>query len=191
MFLIIAFLFIASKSTLSDAVSVRSVSPIILYAPLPQSAEGSYSVSHTPHLVYMGVWNYNPRAERAENITLAAADLTASPVYTDVSLTGYPVQYSTSRHTVTYRELSESSEPVYLTDLSKPQITGNPTIGVAPFGYIKHDNSKLVQQVPIRDFRADYWETKYYRDKFYNAASYNETYKFNNIYNQSEYDSGD
>lgn len=182
-FLIIAFLFIASKSTLSDAGSTRYGSQADYYSPLPQAVEDNYSVSHTPHLVYMGSWDYTEKASRAENILLAQADLSTPPVYESTVTNAYLVSYTTDRKTETYREFSETSEPVYLTDLSAPQVTSETTIGVAPYGYIAYTQPVTVKH-PIRDFRSDYWQNKYYRDEFHNAASYQETYIYNNIFNE-------
>ena len=184
-FLIIAFLFIASKSTFSDANSTRYGSQADYYSPLPQAVEDNYSISHTPHLVYMGSWDYSEKASRADNILMAEADLSAPPVYNAEPVTNvYLVSYTTDKKTETYRELSETSEPVYLTDLSAPQVTSETTIGVAPYGYIAYTQPVTVKH-PIRDFRADYWQNKYYRDEFHNAASYQETYIYNNIFNES------
>jgi len=183
-FLIIAFLFIASKSTLSDAGSTRYGSQADYYPPLPQAVEDNYSVSHTPYLVYMGSWDYTEKASRADNILLAEADLSTPPVYESTVTNAYLVSYTTDSKTETYRELSETSEPVYLTDLSAPQVTSETTIGVAPYGYIAYNQPVTVKH-PIRDFRADYWQNKYYRDEFHNAASYQETYIYNNIFNES------
>ncbi len=189
-FLIIAFLFIASKSTLSDAGSTRYGSQADYYSPLPQAVEDNYSVSHTPHWVYMGSWDYNDKASRAENILLAEADLSTPPVYEQTMVTNaYLVSYTTERRTETYRELSKTSAPVYFPDLTQPSSTGETTIGVAPFGYLHHQKPVTVNN-PIRDFRTSYWHYKYYPNDRNSSASYKETYLNNSFFAANDDDTG-
>ena len=42
--------------------------------------------------------------------------------------------------------------------------------------------SEIKKNHPIRDFRADYWKNKYYRDDFKNTELYKDTYKNYNYY---------
>lgn len=190
-FLIIAFLFVASKSTLSDANSTGYGSQADYYSPLPQAVEDNYSVSHTPHWVYMGSWDYNDKASRAENILLAKADLNAQPVYGHAPVSdAYLVSYTTDRKTETYRVKSETSEPVYFADLTQPRVTGETTIGVAPYGYIAY-KEHVIDKNPIRDFRSDYWHYKYYPNERNNAASYKEAYINNSFFTAYDEDSDD
>ena len=174
-FLIIAFLLIASKSSFSDDNPVRSGVQADDRIPSAQAVAYDFSPSYTPFFAYIGSWDYREKASRAENILLAKAELDAVPFDSRPVTNSSMVSYTTDKKTETYRELSETSQPVYIADLTKPQHTGETTIGVAPYGYLSYQEPVTVKN-PIRDFRTDYWHYKYYPNERNNAASYKETY---------------
>ena len=51
----------------------------------------------------------------------------------------------------------------YLRPMTTPYISTNTSIGVAPYGF-NYYTEKPPNYHPIRDYRADYWKNKYYRD---------------------------
>ena len=71
-----------------------------------------------------------------------------------------------------------------------PSVNGKTVTLVAPFGY-KYYTEKKEPVHPIRDFRAEYWKTKYYRDEFHNQASYHKAYGMYNYWNSAASDESD
>jgi hypothetical protein len=90
---------------------------------------------------------------------------------------------------VTYRryvrpsdKMNTKAEEVAWIPTTVPVEMGKTTTFTAPNGFTTHV-AKHPSQHPIRDFRATYWVTKYYRDEFHNQASYNKTYGPYNYWN--------
>lgn len=90
-----------------------------------------------------------------------------------------------------YVRPSDRTTPVEVSYLppigTTPSVNGKTATLVAPFGY-KYHTVKTEPVHPIRDFRADYWQTKYYRDEFHNQASYNQAYGMYNYWNSAASD---
>lgn len=103
-------------------------------------------------------------------------------------------QTETSNGLVLYRnyvrpsDKYETVEVSYLPPIGNtPSVEGRTSTFVAPFGYKYHSvETKPVH--PIRDFRADFWQNKYYRDEFHNQASYNQAYGMYNYWNSAASD---
>jgi len=76
----------------------------------------------------------------------------------------------------------ERTEEATLMPSTTPVEMGMTQTFTAPHGY-KTDVKRHPSQHPIRDFRATYWLTKYYRDEFHNQASYNKAYGPYNYWN--------
>ena len=127
-----------------------------------------------PYYKYKNVKNwYKEEASQAESVTPA--------VSTNSDMVHYRNYVRPSERENNFRESP------YLHSMS-PVITSATGTGVPPFGYNYYTENKI--QVPIRDFRAEYWKHKYYRDEFHNQASYSKTYKYNNIFNVSNESDG-
>lgn len=88
---------------------------------------------------------------------------------------------------------TETDEFVFM-PTSTPVNNDKTSTFVAPHGY-KYYNEKnssasdVRKNEPIRDFRTDFWQNKYYRDEFHNQKSYNESYGQYNYWNASTWSS--
>ncbi len=82
------------------------------------------------------------------------------------------------------RKRLTETEVSYLPYITTPSVNGKTATLVAPHGYNYHQ-VKTTPVHPIRDFRTEFWENKYYRDEFHNQASYNKTYGAYNYWNSA------
>jgi hypothetical protein len=102
----------------------------------------------------------------------------------------YQITNETNKPFVTYRNYVRPSdredEQVNYLEPMVPVVTTSvatsTSIGVAPHGFNYYSGKKI--NTPIRDFRADFWLKKYYRDEVHNHASYYKEYEYTNFYNE-------
>lgn len=90
------------------------------------------------------------------------------------------------------RPSEKEEEILYLQPMTTGSVENNGTF-VAPHGYKYYNEktsaSEMKKNVPIRDFRTDFWQDKYYRDEFHNQESYNQTYGQYNYWNAGSWSS--
>ncbi|MEO8512292.1 MAG: hypothetical protein ABI543_01905 [Ignavibacteria bacterium] len=84
----------------------------------------------------------------------------------------------------------ETAEDINYLAPMVPVVSKTTSIGVAPYGF-NYYVKKPANYHPIRDFRADYWKNKYYRDEFHNQASYQRSYSFYNYWNSAASEESD
>ncbi len=160
------------------------------YATLPAEERPQASADYT---VYESVWErmYYPYASMAVHQSSSESAISTlimydRPAFHSGYVTSLPVEMveqSPRERAITKKIEKPAVEENYLVDMI-PVITSSTSIGVPPHGYnYSIDKSS---NIPIRDFRADYWQTKYYRDEFHNQDSYSKAYSYYNYYKSDE-----
>lgn len=159
--------------------------------------EGTYVLaSHSsnyaiPYHVY-----YNPTGSFYYRVMPATADVN-DPYYVYMNMHKYYEEAGTATvssetsnsNVVFYRNYVRPSDREEYTHVnylvSAPVVTSRSNIIVMPEGVNYYKAPDVKKQHPIRDFRTDYWQNKYYRDEFHNQASYYDTYGFYNYWNEA------
>ncbi|MBZ0202616.1 MAG: hypothetical protein IT281_00730 [Ignavibacteria bacterium] len=160
------------------------------YAALPAEERPQASADYT---VCESVWErmYYPFAsmavyQRSSESAVSTLIMYDRPAFHSGYVTSMPVEMverSPRERSLTKKIEKPEVEENYLVDIT-PVITSSTSIGVPPHGYNYYiDKSR---NVPIRDFRADFRQTKYYRDEFHNQDSYSKAYNYYNYYKSDD-----
>lgn len=146
---------------------------------------------YDPYYTYMSAGEMNEGASAADAATALTSTNEGVPAVSAKDNSALMVTYHPY---VRPTDKKVSDDAMVFMPTSTPVANDKTGIFAAPHGYKFYNDknssaSEIKKNVPIRDFRAGYWQNKYYRDEFHNQKSYNETYGQYNYWNEGTWNS--